>query len=94
MWNTSPTIEWFIWIVRPTEIPESDVYVCESTYDEGKKLIKRNIQGQGLRKFTHSQLVTPDEIYHFKNAFTPIKVTKHFVHNYHNKLNVLILKWM
>lgn len=63
-----------IWIVRPTEIPESDVYVCESTYDEGKKMIRRNIPGQGLRKFPQSQLVTPDEIYHFKNQFAPIKV--------------------
>lgn len=61
-------------IVRPTEIPESDVYVCESTYDESKKQIRRNVQGQGLRKFTHSQLVTPDEVYHFKNAVIPIKV--------------------
>lgn len=61
-------------IVRPTEIPESDVYVCESTYDESKKLVKRNMPGNGLRKFSHSQLVTPDEIYHFKNHITPIKV--------------------
>lgn len=61
-------------LVRPTEIPESDVYVCESTYDEGKKQIRRNIQGQGPRKFAHSQLVTPDEVYHFKNQYAPIKV--------------------
>lgn len=64
--------------VRPTEIPESDVYVCESTFDESKKLIRRNILGQGLRKFNHSQLVTPDEIYLLKNSITPIKV---FVYN-------------
>lgn len=51
--------------------------MSESTYDESKKLIRRNIQGQGLRKFPHSQLVTPDEIYHFKNHFTPIKVRVH-----------------
>lgn len=61
-------------IVRPTEIPESDVYVCESIYDEAKKQIRRNVQGSGLRKFTHTQLVTPDEIFHFKNPITPIKV--------------------
>lgn len=61
-------------LVRSTEIPESDVYVCESTYDESKKQIRKNVQGQGLRKFAHSQLVTPDEIYHFKNPITPIKV--------------------
>lgn len=62
--------------MRPTEIPESDVYVCESTYDESKKQIRKNVQGQGLRKFSHSQLVTPDEIYHLKTPITPIKVIK------------------
>lgn len=62
--------------VRPTEISESDVYVCESTYDEAKKATRRNIQGLGLRKFTHSQLVTPDEIFHFKNPITPIRVRR------------------
>lgn len=61
--------------VRPTEIAESDVFVCESIYDELKKLIRRNQQGTGLRKFTHSQLVTPDEMYHFKRPIAPIKVT-------------------
>lgn len=60
--------------MRPTEIPESDVYVSESVYDEAKKQIRRNGQGSGLRKFTHSQMVTPDEVYHFKSAITPIKV--------------------
>lgn len=49
--------------------------MCESTYDEARKLIRRNIQGQGLRKFPHSQLVTPDEIYHFKNQCLPVKVS-------------------
>lgn len=43
-------------------------------YDEAKKQIRRNIQG-GLRKFTHSQMVTPDEIYHFKTAISPLKVS-------------------
>lgn len=60
--------------VRPTEIPESDVYVCVSTYEESKKTIRANAQGQGLRKFIHNQMVTPDEIYHFKHHITPIKV--------------------
>lgn len=59
---------------RPTEITESDVYICESVYDEAKKQIRRNIQG-GLRKFSHSQLVTPDEIYHFKTPINPVKVS-------------------
>ena len=37
--------------VRPTEIAESDVFVCESTYDELKKQIRRNHPDSGLRKF-------------------------------------------
>lgn len=60
--------------VRPTEIAESDVFVCESTYDELKKQIRRNHPGTGLRKFKHSQLVTQDEIYHFKRPIAPAKV--------------------
>ncbi|GAB0097679.1 polybromo [Sergentomyia squamirostris] len=59
---------------RPTEIPESDVYICESIYDELKKQIRR-LQGTGLRKFTHSQMVTPDEIYHFRAPITPLRVS-------------------
>lgn len=65
-----------IHIVRPTEIAESDVFVCESTYDELKKQIRRNHPGTALRKFKHSQLVTQDEIYHFKRPIAPAKVTK------------------
>lgn len=68
----------FFFLVRPTEIAESDVFVCESIYDELKKLIRRNQQGTGLRKFTHSQLVTPDEMYHFKRPIAPIKVIPRF----------------
>lgn len=60
---------------RPTEIPESDVYVCESTYDEMKKQIRRNTSGSGLRKFSHTQMVTPDEVYHFKTPVTHNKVS-------------------
>lgn len=62
--------------VRPTEIAESDVFVCESTYDELKKQIRRNHPGTALRKFKHSQLVTQDEIYHFKRPIAPAKVTQ------------------
>ncbi|XP_070490387.1 protein polybromo-1 isoform X4 [Chironomus tepperi] len=51
---------------RPTEIPESDVFLCESIYDEFNKQIKK-LQGTGhLKKFTHTQAVTPDEIYYFR----------------------------
>lgn len=61
--------------VRPTEIAESDVFVCESIYDEHKKQIRRNNQGIGLHKYSHSQLVTPDEVYHFKRAIAPVRVS-------------------
>lgn len=60
--------------VRPTEITESDVFVCESIYDELKKQIRRNAQGLGLHKYSHSQMVTPDEVYHFKRPIAPMKV--------------------
>lgn len=51
------------------------MFVCESTYDELKKQIRRNHPGTALRKFKHSQLVTQDEIYHFKRPIAPAKVT-------------------
>ncbi|KAL7016182.1 hypothetical protein ACKWTF_009954 [Chironomus riparius] len=55
---------------RPTEIPESDVFLCESIYDEFNKQIKK-LQGTGhLKKFTHTQAVTPDEIYYFRRPIT------------------------
>lgn len=60
---------------RPTEIPETDTYLCESVYDEFNKQI-RKIQGPGvLKKFTHSQSVTVDEIYHFRRPITVQKVS-------------------
>lgn len=61
-------------ISRPTEIVESDVYVCESVYDEVTKHIRR-FQGTGLRKFTHSQMVVTDEIYHFEKPMTPMRIS-------------------
>lgn len=57
---------------RPTEISESDVYLCESVYDEMKKQIRK---AGSLKKFSHSQMVTMDEIYHFRRAINPPKVT-------------------
>ncbi|XP_067618528.1 protein polybromo-1 [Eurosta solidaginis] len=60
---------------RPTEIQESDVYICESVYDELRKSLRKLNTIGGLRKFQHSPEVTQDEIYHFK---TPIKPNKDF----------------
>lgn len=51
---------------RPTEIAESDVYICESIYDELKKCIRKLNPNIGLKKFIHGPLVTQDEIFHFK----------------------------
>lgn len=51
---------------RPTEIAESDVYICESIYDEMKKSIRKLNPNTGLKKFIHGPLVTQDEIFHFK----------------------------
>ena len=61
---------------RPTEIPETDVFLCESVYDEFNKQI-RKIQVPGmLKKFTHSKAVTIDEIYHFHRPIVVQKVSR------------------
>ncbi|EDV30236.1 uncharacterized protein Dana_GF23180 [Drosophila ananassae] len=69
---------------RPTEIPESDVYICESVYDEVKKAIRKLVVGN-MRKFQHSPAVTEDETFYFK---TPIKPGKD-VKNEMNDLGML-----
>lgn len=58
---------------RPTEIPENDVYVCESLYDEARRTIKE-LPREGLKKYTHSAAVTQDEIYFFRRLINPPKV--------------------
>lgn len=63
---------------RTTEVPEADVYICENVYDETKKVLGNLGQAGRLRRFTHSQTVTPDEIYHFRKAITPTRVRKIF----------------
>uniref|UniRef100_A0AAG5D381 Polybromo-1 n=1 Tax=Anopheles atroparvus TaxID=41427 RepID=A0AAG5D381_ANOAO len=60
---------------RPTEIAEVDVYMCDSIFDEYKKQIRKIVAPSGLRKFTHSQMVTTDEVYHFRRLINPPKVT-------------------
>ncbi|KAL6428036.1 hypothetical protein ACFW04_008427 [Cataglyphis niger] len=59
---------------RPTEIPEDDIYICESLYDESKSLI-RKLSQEGLKKFNHTSAVTEDEIYFFRRAINPAKVS-------------------
>lgn len=58
---------------RPTEIPEDDVYICESLYDESKSLMKKLSQ-DGLKKYNHTSAVTEDEIYFFRRPINPAKV--------------------
>lgn len=68
---------------RPTEIAESDVYICESVYDELKKALRNLVVGN-LRKFQHSAEVTEDEIFYFKAPIKPTKDVK-------NELNELAM---
>ncbi|XP_053619347.1 protein polybromo-1 isoform X3 [Plodia interpunctella] len=54
---------------RPTEIAESDVFVCESVYDESSR-VARKLKA-GLRKMEHTKDVTVDEIYFFPKPLGP-----------------------
>lgn len=56
---------------RLTEINETDVYICESRYLEAERQIRK--LPKGLKKFSHSEAATPDEVYYFKNPITPQK---------------------
>ncbi|XP_037079374.1 protein polybromo-1-like [Pollicipes pollicipes] len=49
---------------RPTEIPESDVYICENLFDESKRQIVP--RGGELKRYTHADAVLADEVYHFR----------------------------
>lgn len=59
---------------RPTEIPEDDIFICESTYDESKNLL-RKLPQDGLKKYQHTSAVTEDEIYFFRRPINPAKVS-------------------
>lgn len=63
-----------MWLARPTEVPEVDVYICESMYDEVTRQT-RKLGPEGLRKYTHSPAVTEDEIYFFRRLINPPKVS-------------------
>ncbi|KAH8243896.1 hypothetical protein KR032_011238 [Drosophila birchii] len=69
---------------RPTEISESDVYICESVYDELKKALRKLVAGN-MRKFQHSPAVTEDEIFYFKTPIKPAKDVKNEI----NELGML-----
>ncbi|XP_036055812.1 protein polybromo-1 isoform X5 [Onychomys torridus] len=55
---------------RPTEIPENDILLCESRYNESDKQMKRF---KGLKRFSLSAKVVDDEIYYFRKPIIPQK---------------------
>lgn len=62
-----------LFIGRPAEIAEADVYLCESIFDESTKQIKE-LPKDGLKKYTHSTTVNQDEFYFFRRLIHPVKV--------------------
>ncbi|XP_029455310.1 protein polybromo-1 isoform X6 [Rhinatrema bivittatum] len=55
---------------RPTEIPENDVMLCESRYNESDKQMKKF---KGLKRFSLSAKVVEDETYYFRKPIVPQK---------------------
>uniref|UniRef100_A0A8C4QAN4 Polybromo 1 n=1 Tax=Eptatretus burgeri TaxID=7764 RepID=A0A8C4QAN4_EPTBU len=51
---------------RPTEVSESDMFVCESRCNEAEGSIKRF---KGLKRFSLSAKVLDDEIYYFRSCY-------------------------
>eukprot|EP00117_Sycon_ciliatum_P036027 scpid20638/ scgid27185/ Protein polybromo-1; BRG1-associated factor 180; Polybromo-1D len=56
---------------RMTEVNETDVYVCESRYNESDRQIRRL---KGLKVFQLSSVVLSDEWYYFGEDIAPLKV--------------------
>jgi len=57
--------------MRPPQYAETEVYCCESIFDEGKRVIIP-LNG-GLKKYDLGQMVIRDEIYYFRRGITPEK---------------------
>ncbi|XP_021953815.1 protein polybromo-1 isoform X3 [Folsomia candida] len=58
--------------MRPTEVPETDVYVCESLYDEARRQVKKF---EGLKKYQYMDpRVHRDELFMFRRPITLAKV--------------------
>lgn len=57
---------------RPTEIRESDIYICDNFLDEMNQRV--SALQSGLRKFKLSSLVTSDEVYFFRK---PVVIHKY-----------------
>ncbi|XP_036370884.1 protein polybromo-1 isoform X2 [Octopus sinensis] len=56
---------------RITEVPEQNVYICESKYLETERSIRK--LAKGLKKYSLSPKVTDDELYFFKKHIVPQK---------------------
>ncbi|XP_050303913.1 protein polybromo-1 isoform X2 [Anthonomus grandis grandis] len=66
--------------LRPTEIPEQDVYICTSIYDEISRQI-RKLPPEGLRKYYHLPDVVEDELYYFSKLLNPSRVDASDLYN-------------
>lgn len=64
----------FIFLGRPTETAENEVFLCESMYEESRRQIKK-LPRDGLKKYAHAPLVIKDEIYFFRRPIQPVKVS-------------------
>uniref|UniRef100_A0A3B3ID07 BAH domain-containing protein n=1 Tax=Oryzias latipes TaxID=8090 RepID=A0A3B3ID07_ORYLA len=53
---------------RPTEYTEEDILLCESSYIETEKQVKKL---EGLKRFSYSAKVVEDEIYYFRKLYVP-----------------------
>ena len=59
--------------LRPTEHSERDVYLCDSLYDETKRLVTRKTSSSVLKRYAHSASVRPDEVYHLR---VPLRIRR------------------
>ncbi|KAK2717362.1 hypothetical protein QYM36_006224 [Artemia franciscana] len=58
--------------MRPTEFSETDVYVCESMYEEARREI-RGLPLGGLKRHNHDPAVKKDEFFYFIKNLIPRK---------------------
>lgn len=76
--------QYLLFTGRPTEIPETDVFICISMYDELNKQV-RKLPQLGMKKYAHTLSVTEDEIYYFPKLITPLKVSSEIAHKQDSK---------
>jgi len=57
---------------RPTQYAETEIYICESLFDEGKRLILPLVGG-AMKKYELSSGVLKDEVFVFHRTITPEK---------------------